>query len=79
MRQTPTTFYGQPDEHEFLLQRGTEFTVRGVSKVGDSYTIKMDVTGREPQDFQYATKEQVIERWKRLGIYEEGDPQLNEI
>ena len=71
--------YGQPDEHEFLLQRGTEFTVRGVSKVGDSYTIKMDVTGREPQDFQYATKEQVIERWKRLGIYEEGDPQLNEI
>ena len=71
--------YGQPDEHEFLLQRGTEFTVRGVSKVGDSYTIKMDVTGREPQDFQYATKEQVIEHWKRLGIYEEGDPQLNEI
>lgn len=71
--------YGQPDEHEFLLQRGTEFTVRGVSKVGDSYTIKMDVTGREPQDFQYATKEQVIERWKRLGIYEEGDPLLNEI
>ncbi|MCB6499047.1 DUF1073 domain-containing protein [Colidextribacter sp. 210702-DFI.3.9] len=71
--------YGQPDEHEFLLQRGTEFTVRGVSKVGDSYTIKMDVTGREPQDFQYATKEQVIERWKRLGIYEEGDPRLNEI
>ena len=71
--------YGQPDEHEFLLQRGTEFTVRGVSKVGDSYTIKMDVTGREPQDFQYATKEQVIERWTRLGIYEEGDPQLNEI
>lgn len=71
--------YGQPDEHEFLLQRGTEFTVRGVSKVGDSYTIKMDVTGREPQDFQYATKAQVIERWKRLGIYEEGDPQLNEI
>ena len=66
--------YGQPDEHEFLLQRGTEFTVRGVS-----YTIKMDVTGREPQDFQYATKEQVIERWKRLGLYEEGDPQLNEI
>lgn len=71
--------YGQPDEHEFLLQRGTEFTVRGVSKVGDSYTIKMDVTGREPQDFQYATKEQVIERWKRLGLYEEGDPKLNEI
>ena len=71
--------YGQPDEHEFLLQRGTEFTVRGVSKVGDSYTIKMDVTGREPQDFQYATKEQVIGRWKRLGLYEEGDPQLNEI
>lgn len=71
--------YGQPDEHEFLLQRGTEFTVRGVSKVGDSYTIKMDVTGREPQDFQYATKEQVIERWKRLGLYEEGDLQLNEI
>lgn len=71
--------YGQPDEHEFLLQRGTEFTVRGVSKVGDSYTIKMDVTGREPQDFQYATKAQVIERWKRLGSYEEGDPQLNEI
>lgn len=71
--------YGQPDEHEFLLQRGTEFTVRGVSKVGDSYTIKMDVTGREPQDFQYATKEQAIERWKRLGLYEEGDPQLNEI
>lgn len=71
--------YGQPDEHEFLLQRGTEFTVRGVSKVGDSYTIKMDVTGREPQYFQYATKEQVIERWKRLGLYEEGDPQLNEI
>ena len=71
--------YGQPDEHEFLLQRGTEFTIRGVSKVGDSYTIKMDVTGREPQDFQYATKEQVIERWKRLGLYEEGDPQLNEI
>lgn len=71
--------YGQPDEHEFLLQRGTEFTVRGVSKVGDSYTIKLDVTGREPQDFQYATKEQVIERWKRLGLYEEGDPQLNEI
>lgn len=71
--------YGQPDEHEFLLQRGTEFTVRGVSKVGDSYTIKMDVTGREPQDLQYATKEQVIERWKRLGLYEEGDPRLNEI
>lgn len=71
--------YGQPDEHEFLLQRGTEFTVRGVSKVGDSYTIKMDVTGRKPQDFQYATKEQVIERWKRLGLYEEGDPRLNEI
>ena len=71
--------YGQPDEHEFLLQRGTEFTVRGVSKVGDSYKIKMDVTGREPKDFQYATKEQVIERWKRLGLYEEGDPQLNEI
>ncbi len=71
--------YGQPDAHEFLLQRGTEFTVRGVSKVGDSYTIKMDVTGREPQDFQYATKEQVIERWKRLGLYEEGDPRINEI
>lgn len=70
---------GQEDEHEFLLQRGTEFTVRGVSKVGDSYTVKLDVTGRSPRGYQYATRDEVIERWKRNGLYDENDPMLADI
>lgn len=70
---------GQLDEHEFLLQRGTEFKVTGVSKSAEGYLIRMDVIGNTPQPYKCATKEEVIERWKRLGQYEENDPRLNDI
>jgi phage-related protein (TIGR01555 family) len=70
---------GQLDEHEFLLQRGTEFNVTGVSKSTEGYLIRLDVVGSNPQPYKYATREEVIERWKRLGQYEENDPCLNDI
>ena len=70
---------GHPEEHEFLLQRGTEFTVTGVSKSGGNYTIRLDVTGSSPQEARFATRDEVIDRWKRQGLYSENDPHLNDI
>ena len=70
---------GQPEEHEFLLQRGTEFKVTGVSKSTEGYLIRLDVVGNDPQPYKYATREEVIERWKRIGTYDKNDPMLNEI
>jgi hypothetical protein len=59
------------EEYEFLLPRGSEFKVLGVSQRGGDTVIHMEFTGSQKQAIEYATREEVIDRWKRLGIYDE--------
>lgn len=61
----------EDEEYEFLLPRGSEFRVKGVRKEGDDTIIEMEFTGSQRQPIKYATRDEVIERWKRLGIYDE--------
>jgi hypothetical protein len=59
------------EEYEFLLPRGSEFMITGVEQRGADTVLKMDFIGSQKQPIEYATREEVIERWKRLGIYSE--------
>ena len=61
----------EDEEYEFLLPRGSEFRVKGVRKEGDDTIVEMEFTGSQRQPIKYATRDEVIERWKRLGIYDE--------
>ena len=67
---------GQPDEYEFLLQRGTDYVVTGVEQQGADTVIKLKVTGITIRDWSYASKEEVIALWKKKGIYEPGNENL---
>lgn len=61
----------EDEEYEFLLPRGSEFRVKGVRKEGEDTIIEMEFTGSQRQPIKYATRDEVIERWKRLGIYDD--------
>lgn len=61
----------EDEEYEFLLPRGSEFRVKGVRKEGDDTIVEMEFIGSQRQPIKYATRDEVIERWKRLGIYDE--------
>ena len=59
------------EEYEFLLPRGSEFRVNKTYQRGDDTVFEMDFVGSSPGEIRYATKEEVIERWKAEGIYDE--------
>ena len=59
---------GKPEEYEFLLNRGTDFLVTDIGQDGADTIIRMKVTGRTETEWSYATKEEVIEQWKRRGV-----------
>lgn len=61
------------EEYEYLLPRGSEFRITGVEQKGGDTVIKMEFIGSKKQPIDYATKEEVIDRWKRLGIYDENN------
>lgn len=63
----------EDEEFEFLLPRGSEFKVLGVSQRGGDTVIHMEFVGSQKQPIEYATRDEVIDRWKRLGLYNEGD------
>ena len=58
-------------EYEFLLQRGTDYLVKNIRYEGDDTIVSLDVVGNTRNDWSYATREEVIELWKRRGIYDE--------
>lgn len=58
----------QDEEYEFLLQRGSQFEVAGIEKAGQDTVIKMKWIGAEPEPIEYASKEHVIELWKKKGV-----------
>lgn len=62
---------GSPDEYEFLLQRGSVFEVSKITETNGRTKIEMTWVGADADEPRYATREQVIERWKRLGLYDE--------
>jgi len=67
---------GKPEEYEFLLNRGTDFLVTDIGQDGADTIIRMKVTGRKETEWSYATKEEVIEQWKRRGVYSEESAKL---
>lgn len=64
------------DEYEFLLNRGTDYLVTGVEKIDGDTIVKMKVVGRTETSWSYASKEEVVELWKKRGIYDEGNAKL---
>ena len=58
-------------EYEFLLQRGTDYLVKNIRYEGDDTIVSLEVVGNTRNDWSYATKEEVVELWKRRGIYDE--------
>lgn len=61
----------EDEEWEFLLQRGTKYRIDGIETSNGETRIKMTVVGNERHDWEYATREEVKARWKRLGIWDE--------
>ena len=61
----------EDEEYEFLMPRGSEFKVKGVSERDGDTVIRMEFIGSQKQPIVFATREEVIDRWKRLGIYDE--------
>jgi hypothetical protein len=55
-------------EFEFLLQRGTLYKVDSMEQDGDDYVFHMKVQGHEFKEPSYATKEHVLDVWKKKGI-----------
>lgn len=64
------------DEYEFLLNRGTDYKVLGVEESDGDTIVRMRVIGRTEKQWSYATKEEVIEQWKRRGVYDEESTNL---
>lgn len=58
------------EEYEFLINRGAMFEVGEVYQRGDDTVIEMKWIGREPEDWKYASREDVIERMKKEGVYD---------
>ena len=61
----------EDDEYEFLLQRGSNFIVKSIKTVDGDTVVEMQLLGSTPDELGFATKEEVIERWKKLGLYDE--------
>ena len=61
----------EDEEYEFLMPRGSEFKVLGVSERDGDTVVHLEFIGSQKQPIEYATREEVIDRWKRLGIYDE--------
>ena len=64
---------GSVDEYEFLLQRGSNYKVKKIRKSGDDTIVELDLIGNDKGDWSYASREEVIERLKHLGVYNEAD------
>lgn len=58
------------EEYEFLINRGAMFEVGEVYQRGDDTVIEMKWIGRDPEEWKYASREDVIERMKKEGIYD---------
>lgn len=58
----------QDEEYEFLLQRGSIFEVEKITKKGTDTVIKMKWVGAEPEEIEYASKEKVIDLWRKKGV-----------
>lgn len=64
----------KPEENEFLLQRGSIFEIESMrQKDNGRWEVKLRWIGAEPDEYRYASKQEVIEHWKKLGIFEYGD------
>jgi hypothetical protein len=66
----------QPDEYEFLLQRGTDYIITGVEQEGADTVVKLKVVGNTKTDWSFASKEEVIAQWKKRGFYNEDSAKL---
>ena len=55
-------------EYEFLLQRGSSFRVKKTYQRGDDTIVELDWIGAEPQPIEYASREHVLNVWKKEGI-----------
>ena len=69
----------EDDEYEFLLQRGTDYRVVSIAEQDGETVVDLEVVGQTDNGYKYATKEQVIQRWKEMGIYEELKSRENDI
>lgn len=63
----------QDKEYEFLLQRGTNYKVKDIRYEGNDTIVSLEVIGNTREDWSFATKEEVIELWKKKGVYDEQD------
>ena len=60
-------------EYEFLMPRGSEYKVNRMYQRGDDTVFEMEYIGNKPSEFRYASREDVINRLKAAGIYDESD------
>ena len=63
----------EDEEYEFLLPRGSEFKITGVRQSGEDTVVEMTMTGHTKGEFKFATREEVIERLKKAGVYDQID------
>ena len=61
----------EDEEYEFLLQRGSDYEVKSIVHEGDDTIVELDLLGNTKNDWSYATKQEVIDLWKRRGDYDE--------
>lgn len=61
----------QDEEYEFLIARGSEYEVKSIQHNGEDTIVELNMIGHSAGNINYASKEDVIEWWKRLGIYDE--------
>lgn len=61
----------EDEEYEFLLQRGSDYVVKGIRTQGEDTIVELDLVGHTINDWHYVSKEEVIDQWKRKGIYDE--------
>lgn len=64
---------GSQEEYEFLLQRGSNYKVKKKYKKGNDTIVELDLLGNDKKRWSYASREEVIKRLKRLGVYDEAD------
>ena len=61
----------EDDEFEFLLQRGSNYKVTGFENRGDDLVVHLDLLGNSKTKWSYASREEVIEIFKRRGLLDE--------
>lgn len=56
------------EEYEYLLPRGSVFEVGQIEQRGEDTIVHMKWIGADPKEYSYATKDEVIQRWKEKGL-----------